>query len=102
MGRRTILRLGHPLPKLVKDYERCAQTLADLHLIAFVCIMLKNVAKLATVLTASRPRPEHRVSFRKQAMAIHLSGRDKHRVMKAVAGKPDMAMGKELARSNGD
>ena len=33
--------------KLVKDYERCAQTLADLHLIAFVCIMLKNVAKLA-------------------------------------------------------
>src|SRR5271166_7009296 len=33
--------------RLVKDYERCAQTLADLHLIAFVCIMLKNVAKLA-------------------------------------------------------
>lgn len=33
--------------RLVKDYERCAQTLADLHLIAFACIMLKNVAKLA-------------------------------------------------------
>src|SRR5271166_7165948 len=33
--------------RLVKDYERCAQTLADLHLIAFVCIMLKNVVKLA-------------------------------------------------------
>jgi transposase len=33
--------------RLVKDYERCAATLADLHLIAFVCIMLKNVAKLA-------------------------------------------------------
>jgi transposase len=33
--------------RLVKDYERCAQTLADLHLIAFVCIMLKNVARLA-------------------------------------------------------
>jgi transposase len=33
--------------RLVKDYERCAQTLADLHLVAFVCIMLKNVAKLA-------------------------------------------------------
>src|SRR5271166_859202 len=33
--------------RLVKNYERCAQTLADLHLIAFVCIMLKNVAKLA-------------------------------------------------------
>lgn len=34
--------------RLVKDYERCAQTLADLHLVAFACIMLKNVAKLAT------------------------------------------------------
>lgn len=33
--------------RLVKDYERCAQTLADLHLVAFVCIMLKNAAKLA-------------------------------------------------------
>jgi len=33
--------------RLVKDYERCAATLADLHLVAFVCIMLKNVAKLA-------------------------------------------------------
>lgn len=33
--------------RLVKDYERCAQTLADLHLIAFACIMLKNVAALA-------------------------------------------------------
>ena len=32
--------------RLVKDYERCAQTLADLHLIAFVCIMLKNVLNL--------------------------------------------------------
>jgi len=33
--------------RLVKDYERCAQTLADLHLVAFACIMLKNVARLA-------------------------------------------------------
>jgi transposase len=33
--------------RLVKDYERCAQTLADLHLVAFACLMLKNVAKLA-------------------------------------------------------
>ncbi len=33
--------------RLVKDYERCAQTLADLHIVAFVCIMLKNVANLA-------------------------------------------------------
>jgi transposase len=31
----------------VKDYERCAQILADLNLAAFACIMLKNVAKLA-------------------------------------------------------
>jgi transposase len=33
--------------RLVKDDERCAQTLADLHLIAFVCLMLKSAAKLA-------------------------------------------------------
>jgi hypothetical protein len=33
--------------RFVKDYQRCAQTLADLHLIAFVCITLKNDAKLA-------------------------------------------------------
>jgi transposase len=33
--------------RLVKDYERCAQTLSDMHLIAFVCIMLKNAAMLA-------------------------------------------------------
>jgi transposase len=33
--------------RLVKDYERCAQTLADIHLIAFVCIMLRNAAKIA-------------------------------------------------------
>ena len=31
----------------VKDYERSAQTLADLYLVAFACIMLKNVAILA-------------------------------------------------------
>ncbi len=30
--------------RLIKDYEQCAQTLADLHLIAFACIMLKKVA----------------------------------------------------------
>jgi transposase len=33
--------------RLVRDYERCAQTLADLHLVAFTCIMLKNAAILA-------------------------------------------------------
>ena len=33
--------------RLVKDYERSAQTLADIHLVAFACIMLKNVARLA-------------------------------------------------------
>ena len=32
--------------RLVKDYERCAQTLADLHIVAFVSITLKNVAQL--------------------------------------------------------
>ena len=34
--------------RLVKDYERCAQTLADMHLVAFVCLMLANAAKLAS------------------------------------------------------
>ena len=33
--------------RLVRDYERCTSTLADLHLVAFVCIMIKNAAKLA-------------------------------------------------------
>jgi transposase len=33
--------------RLAKDYERYASTLADLHIVAFVCIMLKNVARLA-------------------------------------------------------
>ena len=32
--------------RLVKDYERCAATLADLHLVAFACIMLKQAAHL--------------------------------------------------------
>ena len=34
--------------RLVRDYEGYASTLADLHLIAFVCLMLKQVAQLAT------------------------------------------------------
>lgn len=33
--------------RLVKDYERYASTLADLHLIAFVCLMLRQAAQLA-------------------------------------------------------
>ena len=33
--------------RLVKDYERYASTLADLHLVAFVCLMLKQAARLA-------------------------------------------------------
>jgi transposase len=33
--------------RLVKDYERYASTLADLHLVAFACIMLKQAAQLA-------------------------------------------------------
>ena len=33
--------------RLARDYERCASTLADIHIIAFVCIMLKNAAQLA-------------------------------------------------------
>ena len=32
--------------RLVKDYERCAATLADLHIVAFVCLMLKQAAIL--------------------------------------------------------
>jgi len=34
--------------RLVKDYERYASTLADLHLVAFACIMLRQAAQLAT------------------------------------------------------
>jgi transposase len=33
--------------RLAKDYERYASTLAELHLVAFACLMLKNVALLA-------------------------------------------------------
>jgi transposase len=33
--------------RLVKDYERYATTLAGLHLVAFVCLMLKRLALLA-------------------------------------------------------
>ncbi|MCJ8355507.1 transposase, partial [Novacetimonas hansenii] len=33
--------------RLVKDYERYASTLASLHVIAFVCFMLRNAAILA-------------------------------------------------------
>jgi transposase len=33
--------------RLVRDYERLPQTLADLHVVALVCIMLKQAAQLA-------------------------------------------------------
>ena len=33
--------------RLVKDYERYAQTLAGLHIVAFACIMMKQAAALA-------------------------------------------------------
>ena len=33
--------------RLVRDYERYASTLADLHLVAFVCLMLRKAAQLA-------------------------------------------------------
>ncbi len=32
--------------RLVKDYEGYASTLAGLHLVAFVCLMLKQAAQL--------------------------------------------------------
>ena len=35
-------------PRLVKDYEGYASTLAGLHLVAFACLMLKKAALLAT------------------------------------------------------
>ena len=34
--------------RLVKDYERLPATIAGLHLVAFACLMLKNVAQLVT------------------------------------------------------
>ena len=33
--------------RLVRDYERLPQTLADLHIVALVCVMLKQAAQLA-------------------------------------------------------
>jgi transposase len=33
--------------RLVKDYERYASTPADLHVLAFACIMLRQAAQLA-------------------------------------------------------
>ena len=33
--------------RLVKDYEHYPSTLADLHIVAFVCLMLKQAAQLA-------------------------------------------------------
>ena len=33
--------------RLVKDYERYASTLADLHVIAFACLMLRKAVQLA-------------------------------------------------------
>jgi transposase len=35
--------------RLVKDYERLHQTLADMHTVAFACLMLKRAADLAVV-----------------------------------------------------
>jgi transposase len=35
--------------RLVRDYERLPQTLADLHVIALVCLMLKQAANYAAV-----------------------------------------------------
>jgi transposase len=32
--------------RLAKDYERYPSTLADLHIVAFVCLMLKQPAQL--------------------------------------------------------
>ena len=34
--------------RLVKDYERYATTLAGLHMVAFVCLMLKQAERLMT------------------------------------------------------
>ncbi len=34
--------------RLVKDYKRYASTLAGLHMVAFVCLMLKQAEKLMT------------------------------------------------------
>jgi hypothetical protein len=48
------------------------------------------------------PCAKHRIPLRQQAMTMRLSGRCEHRVMKAMAGEADIAMGKELACANGD
>ncbi|MFT8243722.1 transposase, partial [Roseomonas sp. BN140053] len=35
--------------RLVRDYERLPETLAGLHLVAFACLMLKNLLNLEQV-----------------------------------------------------
>lgn len=39
--------MGNRFGRLVKDYERYAQTLAGLHVVAFACLMMKQVAHIA-------------------------------------------------------
>jgi len=34
--------------RLVKDYERYAETLAGLHVVAFACLVMKQAAAIAT------------------------------------------------------
>lgn len=48
MGGRAILRLGHPVPT-ARQRLRCAQTLGDLPLVAFACVMPKTAAKLRQI-----------------------------------------------------
>jgi hypothetical protein len=46
---RENLRVGTALRRLVRDYERLPQTLADLHVIALACIMLRQAVNYIAV-----------------------------------------------------
>ena len=48
MGGRTKFRLDVSIPPVSGDYERLPETLAGLHYLAFVILMLKNVVEILT------------------------------------------------------
>lgn len=46
MARKESVRVDDTVREAVKDYERCASTLAEMHTIAFASLLLRNVANL--------------------------------------------------------
>jgi len=53
--------MGHPLAPTGRDYERLPETLADLHVIALVCIMLRQAVNYIAVHNSLRIFAEFRM-----------------------------------------